>query len=313
MKLVTFKINDAYRLGTMIGEDKILDLNYCYADQLKASGELTPQVVADALLPSDMRRFLARGNKGIELAQTVLEKYIESSEDTDGAGMIYSRSEVMLCAPVLDPFKIICLSHNYTDFIEETGVPTPPAPRIFAKYHNSICGPEDAIIKPRETNELGYEAELAVIIGKPARNVSEEEAYDHVAGYTIFNDVSASDITTMDKQVVRGKTYDTFAPTGPYIVTKDEVGDPHNLDIKCWVNDKLLQNSNTKYVLYQTPKLIAFLSQVFTLEPGDIIATGTPGGIGKYSPDPTFMFPGDVCRVEVEKLGILENRIVDEK
>lgn len=313
MKLVTYEVNGLQRLGSMSKNDQILDLNWAYAEQLASEGELTAQVVADALLPADMRSFLARGDRGIELAQKVLSFSEEKGQNFFAKKVFFPRKEVKLCAPIKDPQKIICLSHNYIDFIEETGVPTPPEPRIFSKYHNAICGPEDPIIKPKATEELGYEAELAFIIGKPARNVKAEDAYDYIAGYTIFNDVSASDITTTDKQVVRGKTYDTFAPIGPYLVTKDEVPEPHNLEIKLWVNDKKLQDSNTDQVLYKIPELVEFLSTVMTLEPGDIIATGTPPGIGKFSKDPTYMWPGDVCKVEVEKLGILENKIVDEK
>lgn len=312
MKLVTYQANGELRLGVMTGSEQVLDLNWAYAEQLQAEGELTPQVVADALLPTEMRKFLARGDRGIVLAQNVLRQSEEAGHKYSRK-VLFERSEVKLCAPIMDPPKIICLSHNYIDFLKETGLPTPPEPRIFAKYQNTICGPEDAIIKPKATNELGYEAELAFIIGKPARKVKAENAYDYIAGYTIFNDVSASDITTSDKQVVRGKTYDTFAPIGPYLVTKDEVPEPHNLDIKLWVNDKKLQDSNTREVLYKTPELVEFLSGVMTLEPGDIIATGTPPGIGKFSPDPTFMWPGDICKVYVEKLGILENKIADEE
>lgn len=311
MKLVTYEFNDRKRVGIVTSNEKILDLNWAYAEQLQEEGELTPQVVADALLPDDMRKFLARGDRGIELAQNVLNKS-EQIGHSYKRKVLFERTEVKFCAPIENPQKIICLSHNYVDFLKETGVPTPPEPRIFSKYSNSICGPEDAIIKPKATNELGYEAELAFVIGKPARNVAATDAYNYIAGYTIFNDVSASDITTRDKQVVRGKTYDTFAPIGPWIVTKDEIEDPHNLEIKLWVNDKKLQDSNTREMLYKIPKLVEFLSTVFTLEPGDIVATGTPPGIAKFSSDPTFMWPGDVCKVYVEKLGVLENKIIEE-
>ena len=305
MRLVTFQKCITNRLGALVG-DKVIDLNLAYAKQLCKEGDPTPQVVADALLPSDMKRFLTREERGMDLARKVLEGTIDDKA-------VFERSEVKLMAPITDPGKIICLSHNYVDFIEETGVPTPAAPRIFSKYQNSVCGPEDCIIKPDATDELGYEVEVAFVVGKPARYVSEEDAYDYIAGYTIFNDVSASDITTLDKQVLRGKTFDTFAPMGPTLVTPDEVADPMDLNFKLWVNDKQLQSSNTKNLLYGIPKLVAFLSEVFTLEPGDVVATGTPGGIAKFSKNPTHMFPGDVCRIECDVLGVLENKIVAEK
>jgi len=312
LKLVTYESNGVKRLGVMTQNNQVLDLNWAYTEQLASDGELTPQVVADALIPANMKSFLARGDKGIELAQKVQSFSEQKGQQFFSKKVFLERKEVKLCAPILDPGKIICLAHNYSNFLEENNLPIPPEPRIFSKYLNAICGPEDDIIKPKATNELGYEAEMAFVIGKPARNVKEEDAYEYIAGYTIFNDVSASDITTIDKQVLRGKTYDTFAPIGPYLVTKDEVPDPHKLDIKLWVNDKKLQDSNTDQVLYKTPKLVAFLSNVMTLEPGDIIATGTPPGIGKFASDPTYMWPGDVCKIEVEKLGVLENKIIDE-
>lgn len=312
MKLVTYKANGTSRLGAMTPDNQVLDLNWAYAEQLKAEGELTPQVVADALLPAHMKSLLARGDRGIELAKKVQSFSEGKGQQFFNRQVFFKHKEVKLCAPIQDPGKIICLAHNYTNFLEENDLPIPPEPRIFSKYVNAICGPEDAIIKPKATNELGYEAEMAFVMGKSARNIKEEDAYEYIAGYTIFNDVSASDITTMDKQVLRGKTYDTFAPIGPYLVTKDEVPDPHNLDIKLWVNEKKLQDSNTDQVLYKTPKLVAFLSTVMTLEPGDIIATGTPPGIAKFDSNPTYMWPGDTCKIEVEKLGVLVNKIIDE-
>ena len=313
MRLVTFETNGIARVGVMVNDKKILDLNFAYMSMLREEGELAAKEIADAMLPSDMKGFLRRGDKGLEFAKSIITKVSEDTKGSDGGKIFYDLNDVKLCAPISNPDKIICLSHNYTDFIERTGVPVPPVPRIFSKFSNSICGPQDPIIKPNATNELGYEAELAFIIGKPARNVKAEDAYDYVAGYTILNDVSASDLTNIDKQVLRGKTFDTFAPIGPAIVTKDEVEDPHNLDIKCWVNDKIVQDENTKHVLYQTPELVEFLSGIFTLEPGDIVATGTPYGIAKYLPNPVYMKAGDTCTIEIEKLGILSNLIVDEK
>lgn len=309
MRLVTFEVGGVTGVGVMLNDEKVLDLNKAYKNMLEDDGELDAQQVANVMMPSDMKSFLRRGVKGLELAKTV----IECETYIDKENVIYRLEEIKLCAPISNPDKIICLSHNYTDFIEKTGVPVPPVPRIFSKYSNSICGPQDSIIKPNATNELGYEAELAFIVGKPARNVKAEDAYDYIAGYTILNDVSASDLTNIDKQVLRGKTFDTFCPIGPTIVTKDEIVDPHNLYIKCWVNDRIVQDENTKHVLYQTPELVEFLSGIFTLEPGDIVATGTPYGIAKYLPDPIYMQVGDTCTIEIEKLGVLSNPIIEEK
>jgi acylpyruvate hydrolase len=151
---------------------------------------------------------------------------------------------------------------------------------------------------------------LAFVVGKPARHVPVEKALDYIAGYTIFNDISASDLTSMDKQVLRGKTFDGFAPCGPYLVTGDEVGDPGKLTLKLWVNGTVLQESNTDQLIYDVPRLLSFLSEVFTVEPGDIVATGTPGGLAKDRSPTTFMQVGDVCAVEFEKLGRIVNKIV---
>ncbi|MDY0236956.1 MAG: fumarylacetoacetate hydrolase family protein [Gudongella sp.] len=307
MKLVTFKVSCIERIGVLLNDEKVLDLNMAYQKQLEKDGELDYKTVADALLPSDMVGLLRRGDKGLELAVEVLEN--ADLEDK----YIYNLNEVELMSPILNPEKIICLSHNYSDFLEITKVPVPPVPRIFSKYNNAICGPYDDIIKPKASNELGYEAELAFVMGKTARNVKAEDAYDYIAGYTIFNDVSASDVTATDTQVLRGKTFDTFAPMGPYLITKDEVEDPHNLTIKCWVNDNMLQDENTSSIYYQIPELVEFISSMFPLKPGDVIATGTPYGIAKYLPNPVYMVEGDVCTVEIEKLGKIVNKIVDEK
>lgn len=307
MKLITFKKGCNSKVGVLLNEDKVLDLNLAYQMQLKGEGELDYKTVADALLPTDMVALLRRGDKGLELAAEVV-----SAAGLEG-DYVYNLDDVNLMSPILNPEKIICLSHNYTDFLEITKVPVPPVPRIFSKYNNAICGPYDDIIKPKASNELGYEAELAFVMGKPARNVKAEDAYEYIAGYTIFNDVSASDVTATDTQVLRGKTFDTFAPMGPFLITKDEVEDPHNLTIKCWVNDRIVQDENTGSIYYQIPHLVEFLSSMFPLQPGDVIATGTPYGIAKYLPNPVYMVDGDVCTIEIEKLGKQVNKIVDEK
>jgi len=257
------------------------------------------------------------GDKSLEAARRVLKRFDrmhpgdEGNTGVEGRPIVYERSEVRLLAPVQRPPRIICLSHNYSDFIEETGVSVPPEPRIFSKYFNAICGPEDSVIYPPMTKELGYEAELAFVVGKRGRYISEENAYDHIVGYTILNDISASDLTARDKiSVVRGKTFDNFAPCGPWLVTKDEIDDCHSLNIECRVNGHVLQKSNTKNLIFNVPALVSFLSKIFTLEPGDIVATGTPGGLAKHRTPKAFMQVGDVCEIEVENLGVLRNTIV---
>lgn len=309
MKLVSFtKGHLVKRVGVIVG-DKVYDVNSIVRQQLAEKGEPFAREMADLVAPSSMRRFLEAGDRAMDAARSIERAVSNGQEYCDAS---WPLSSVRLETPVPDPEKIICLSHNYKDFIAETGVPTPPAPRIFSKYVNALCGPEDPIIYPPETKELGYEAELAFIVGKPARRVPIERALEYIAGYTVFNDVSASDLTAMDIQVLRGKTFDNFAPAGPYLVTGDEVGDPGTLDITLWVNDRVLQKSNTSQLLYDVPFLLSFISNHFTLKPGDIVATGTPGGLAKYRKPPTFMKVGDVCTIEIERVGRLSNVVVAE-
>ncbi|NLY88601.1 MAG: fumarylacetoacetate hydrolase family protein [Firmicutes bacterium] len=224
-------------------------------------------------------------------------------------GPSYPLQELQVLAPVLNPAKIICIGLNYLDHALESGAAVPEEPVIFTKFATAIVGPGAPIVLPPITKEVDYEAELAVIIGKKGKNVPEEEAMQYVAGYTVFNDVSARDLQFRDGQWTKGKTLDTFAPMGPYLVTADEVGDPHRLAIKLWLNDRLMQDSSTEKLIFKIPVLISFLSQLFTLEPGDIIATGTPPGVGFARKPPVFLKPGDTVRITIEKVGTLVNPV----
>ncbi len=219
-------------------------------------------------------------------------------------------SDVVFKAPVDDRPKIICVGLNYRDHAEEQGVKPPSEPVIFMKPYTALIGPGQPIIYPEITEKLDYEAELAVIIGKKCRKVGSEEALQYVLGYTCFNDVSARDIQFRDGQWVRGKSFDTFAPIGPWIVTADEVGDPHNLRIMARVNGEVRQDSNTRNLIFPVNVLVSFISMVMTLEPGDIIATGTPAGVGIfYKPEPKLLKIGDLVEVEIEKIGVLANSV----
>ena len=317
MKIVMYQYAErCYRLGAMAGENRFVDLNYAYENLLAGRKEPRYEALAAAIVPDDSVAFLAGGKRSWEGAAAALDHskgngYADLA--ASGRRFVFERKEIKLGAPVQNPLRIVCLSHNYHDFIKETGVPMPPAPRIFSKYNNALCGPEDPIIYPKMSKMLGYEAELAFVIEKKGRHVPKERALEYIGGYMIFNDVSASDLTELDKQVTRGKTFDNFAPCGPYLLSADEMPDPGNLDLKLWVNDRLLQTSNTRELVYDVPTLVSFLSEVFTLEPGDIVATGTPGGLAKFRNPTTFMEVGDVCTVEFEKLGRLSNRVVAEK
>jgi 2-keto-4-pentenoate hydratase/2-oxohepta-3-ene-1,7-dioic acid hydratase in catechol pathway len=216
---------------------------------------------------------------------------------------------VRLHAPIHDPGKFICIGLNYTDHAEETGNPAPKEPPIFPKWSTAILDPGEPILRPRGETRLDWEVELGVVIGKTARYVSQAQALDYVYGYTIINDASARDFQMVTSQWAAGKIGDTLAPIGPYIADTTEIPDPHVLDLKTWVNGTLMQNGNTKNFIFDVCYLISYLSQLMTLAPGDVIATGTPAGVGFSRKPPITLQPGDTVRLEITGLGVLENTI----
>ncbi len=223
---------------------------------------------------------------------------------------IFEREEVRLAAPVPKPGKIVCVGLNYRDHAEESGMAIPTSPIIFSKFSTAVIGPDTAIELPADSSEVDYEAELAVVIGRRARMVAAGDAMNYVFGYTNFNDVSARDLQFADGQWQRGKSCDTFAPMGEFIATCDEIADPHGLRISFRLNGKPLQDSSTGQMIFRIPELIEFISRTITLEPGDIIATGTPPGVGFARTPKVFLKDGDVAEVEIEGLGVLRNPIV---
>jgi 2-keto-4-pentenoate hydratase/2-oxohepta-3-ene-1,7-dioic acid hydratase in catechol pathway len=224
--------------------------------------------------------------------------------------VLVKRSAARLLAPVPRPGKLICIGLNYRDHAAESKMAIPEKPVIFSKFTTSIVGPEEPVVLPATSDQVDYEAELAVVIGRRAKRVSVERALNYVLGYTMVNDVSARDFQFGDGQWQRGKSCDTFAPMGPFILTADEVSDPHRLSIKLRLNGNTMQDSNTDQLIFGVPELVAFLSETITLEPGDVIATGTPPGVGFARKPPVFIKSGDVMEVEVESLGILRNPVV---
>ncbi len=217
--------------------------------------------------------------------------------------------DVDFLAPIPRPGKLICIGLNYRDHAEESKMPIPTSPVIFSKFSSSVVGPRQNVLIPATSHQVDYEAELGVVIGRRATQVPAERAFDNVLGYTIINDVSARDFQFADGQWQRGKSCDSFAPMGPYIATADEVPDPHNLSIKLRLNGRTMQDSNTNQLIFGIPELIAFLSATITLEPGDVIATGTPPGVGFARTPPVFLKHGDVMEVEIDRLGILINKL----
>jgi len=260
--------------------------------------------------PERLEDFITLGTKGVEKA----EKLIKNANENDVRNASSKVNEITLLAPIAFPPKIVCLGLNYRDHAAEQNATTPDEPIIFMKPHTTIIGPNENIVKPSFVKQLDYEAELAIVMGRKAKNVPVSEVKSYIFGYTILNDISARDIQFKDKQWTRGKSFDTFAPTGPHIITVNQLYDTSNLSIRTWVNNELRQNSTTKNMVFNVYEIIHHLSLVMTLEPCDIIATGTPAGVGfALKPQPKFLQAGDVVRIEIEKIGILENMVVDEK
>ncbi len=256
-------------------------------------------------LPASLREVLALGDAGLEAVREAVR--------SPGAAVL-SAETLRFLPPVPDPRKIICIGLNYRDHAAESGAPIPREPILFSKYATALIGHEEPIVLPSVSNEVDYEAELVVVMGRRVRRISPQEGLAAVAGYTIGNDVSARDwqLKKDGKQWMVGKTFDTFAPCGPWIVTADQVGDPHRLGIRLRRNGQVMQSSNTDQMIFRVGELVSYLSQVFTLEPGDLIYTGTPPGVGFARKPPVFLKPGDVVEVEIDGLGLLRNVCVAE-
>lgn len=285
MKIVTFKRpkdRDGYRIGSMVSESEILDLT----DLIKEGDLSTVEILSCFDLDSG---FLDRAKSA--------------------RGDVIGRNEVRICAPVPRPGKIICIGLNYRDHAAESGMPIPNSPVIFSKFSTCAIASEQPIVIPPGSGETDYEAELAFVIGRRAKNVRREDALDHVFGYTNFNDVSARDFQFADAQWQRGKSCDTFAPMGPYVATTDEIPGPQNLTIKLRLNGETMQDSNTNQMVFGVAELVEFLSLYTTLEPGDVVATGTPPGVGFARKPPVYLNDGDVVEVEIELLGVLSNAV----
>lgn len=307
MKLVNFTADGHIRAGAIVN-NQVIDLNCAYQAQLKAQGKYRYQEIAHAFVPASTDELFQGGKESLELAQGAIDFILENPDYSDKKA-VYHRSEVKIEAPVQKPGKIICVGHNFRKHIQEMGREIPTHPVIFAKFANTIIGPEDDIPYYPISEQLDYEMEFAFVIGKQARNVSEEDALDYVAGYTIANDVTYRDIQRRTLQWLQGKTVDGSLPLGPHLVTADEIGDPAGLEMVLKVNGEVRQSTNTDDFVFNVPKLVSFLSGLLTLEPGDLVLTGTPGGVGFAMNPPQFLKDGDVVTIEIEKIGVLENKV----
>ncbi len=271
------------------------------------------RVIPREVLEKALRRDLPEEIVGFISDPSLTSLVEEETPLLDASKQLLTLNDVKLLAPIQNPPKIICLGLNYADHAAEQNLQPPQEPVIFLKPRTAISGPYDDIVYPSIVKELDYEGELAVVIGTKAKRVEPDKVMEHVFGFTVFNDVSARDIQFRDRQWTRGKSFDTFAPIGPWVVSKSQVGDYNNLKITTRVNGEVRQNSTTSLMYLKVPEIVSSMSQVMTLEPGDIIATGTPSGVGfAIKPKPKFLSVGEVVEVEIQNIGAIRNRVVAE-
>ncbi|MGH7934633.1 MAG: fumarylacetoacetate hydrolase family protein [Candidatus Binataceae bacterium] len=284
MKLVTFTHQGSTRIG-VISDDAVVDL-----------------AAAAPELPREMIAFLSAGADAMERARKAASQ----------SGSRISLAQVKLEAPIKHPPEFLAIGLNYSDHIAETGREKPQFPMFFNKQSSCVNGPYDPIHLPRASGALDYEGELGFVIGRRCRHVPHDRAHEVIAGYMIVNDVSVRDWQRRAPTMTLGKSFDTHGPTGPWIVTPDEIKDPHALDLRTLVNGEERQHSNTKYLIFDCFSQVETLSTVFTLEPGTIVSTGTPSGVAAAMKPPKWLKAGDTVRIEIEKIGHIEARVIDE-
>jgi len=314
MKLVTYESAKQSHLG-VVQDEFVVDVAAAYG--LIAQGRVADAKVAGAAKelrklgkpPENMIELLGLGER-YRQALGIVAGYARALGKTGPQGLLIPLRAAKLRAPIAHPNKITCIGLNYADHAREGGAKPPNAPIFFIKSHNTICGPGDSIKLPPNSVKVDYEAEFAVVMGKRGHRIIEKDAHQYIAGYTILNDVSARDMQFSDHQWFRGKSCDTFAPTGPWIVTADEIPNIDNLRISLSLNGETLQDSNTRNLIFKVPFLISYLSQSVTWEVGDLISTGTPPGVGVFRKPPVLLKAGDTVSVSVEGIGTLTNPVV---
>jgi 2-keto-4-pentenoate hydratase/2-oxohepta-3-ene-1,7-dioic acid hydratase in catechol pathway len=312
MRIVTFIANrpgtesTKPRVGALLGSEYVFDFHTAVSRHVDIAGERLEY-------PSTYMSWFDMDGRLFQQARELYQE-LEGTDQNLGAASLENalipRSQARLLAPVPRPGKLICIGLNYRDHAAESNMKIPEQPVVFSKFTTSVIAPGEPVVLPTTSHQVDYEAELAVVIGRRAKGVKASNALDYVLGYTIVNDVSARDFQFADGQWQRGKSCDTFCPMGPAIVTTDDVPDPHKLSIKLQLNDQTMQDSNTDQLIFGVPQLIEFLSETITLEPGDVIATGTPAGVGFARKPPVFLKPGDVMQVEIEKLCALRSPVI---
>jgi len=283
MKLISFSYKNITNVGAVVGDQVVAASNH--------EG-----------IPNNMIDFLTAG----DVAKSAMQALIDSGKHR------ILLAELKLLAPVPRPGKFLGISLNYADHINETKLDKPEYPTFFTKQSSCVIADGEAIHRPVVSEKVDYEGELAFVIGKRCKNVAVEKAHQVIAGYTIVNDVSVRDWQIRSPTWMLGKSFDTHGPMGPWIVTADEIIDPHNLDLKTWVDEELRQNSNTKNMIFNCYEMIAYLTKAMTLEPGDVISTGTPSGVGVKMKPRGYLKPGQTAKIEIEGVGVLSNPVIEE-
>jgi acylpyruvate hydrolase len=307
MKLVTYRLHGRPRLGALAG-DRVVDLQSAYQAALRESADTDELAVAELRVPSDLAGLLRGGRTSLGAARYALE-FAEAQAPEKLSSPLDS---VALLAPIQRPGKVVCVGLNYRSHLQEIGEPVPRFPILFHKAATSLIGNEQAIVLPRISRQVDYEGELAIVIGKQGRYIPEADALAYVAGYTCANDVSAHDIEFRTSQWTSGKMIDTFCPLGPVMLTADEVADPNHLHLRTLLNGNVVQDCCTSDMHFTVRFLISYISSLATLEPGDLILTGTPAGIGCNRQPPVFLKPGDQVSVEINGIGKLTNPVIAE-
>lgn len=297
MRILTFEYDGRVRTGCLLGDDQVLDFTHAAAALPQPSHDLGWFDLSGESLTR--ARILADELGSDESRRAALQE----------AGAVLPRERVTALAPIPRPGKFLCIGLNYRDHAEESGMAVPEEPVVFSKCMTAVTGPEAPVFLPESSTKVDYEAEFAIVIGKRCRRVAKEEAAQYVLGYTCVNDVSARDLQERDGQWVRAKSLDSFGPMGEVIATVDEIDDPHKLGIRLRLNGETLQDSSTDQLIFGVEELVSFLSRDITLEPGDVISTGTPPGVGFARKPPIYLKDGDVMEVEIDGIGVLRNPV----
>jgi acylpyruvate hydrolase len=310
MKLVTYSWKSNVALGAL-ADGQVVDLRRAHAAALRHRGDADELAVADLRVPGDLLGLLRGGAASMAAARGALQ-FVEERGAGRRDGLCHPLAEVELLAPIQRPGKVVCVGLNYRSHLAEIGDPTPKYPILFHKAATSIIAHGQSIVLPHVSRQVDYEGELAVVIGRRGKYIAERDALAHVAGYTCANDVSAHDLEFRTSQWTSGKMLDTFCPLGPVLLTADDVADPGCLRLRTMLNRETVQDAGTSDMVFSVPFLVSYISSLATLEPGDLILTGTPAGIGCNRKPPVFLRPGDHVSVAIDGIGTLSNPVVEE-